>query len=91
MKPDETDGIPSPADPARTLRSNRLHNRVKTLRVTLSNGEMQVLTFEDEMKMQRFALRRPALTEWIKFEILSVFRGTKFDRTPISEIAFNKD
>ncbi len=52
---------------------------------------MQVLTFEDEMKMQRFALRRPALTEWIKFEILSVFRGTKFDRTPISEIAFNKD
>jgi hypothetical protein len=41
--------------------------------------------------MQRFALRRPALTEWIKFEILSIFRGTKFDRTPISEIAFNRE
>ena len=77
--------------PGENLAQYRLHNRVKTLRVTLSNGETQVLTFEDEMKMQRFALRRPALTEWIKFEILSIFRGTKFDRTPISEIAFNRE
>ncbi|HAF03131.1 MAG TPA: hypothetical protein DCG89_04965 [Spartobacteria bacterium] len=69
----------------------RMHNRVKTLRVTLSDGATQVLTFEDEMKMQRFELRDRAVTEWIKLEILSVFRGTKFDRTPISEIAFNRE
>jgi hypothetical protein len=68
-----------------------MYNRVKTLRVTLSDGATQVLTFEDEMKMQRFELRDRAVTEWIKLEILSVFRGTKFDQTPISEIAFNRE
>jgi hypothetical protein len=69
----------------------RIHNRVHTLRLTLSDGATQVLTFEDKKAMQRFELQHPSPTEWIKFEILSVFRGAKINHTPIAEIDFNRD
>lgn len=68
-----------------------LHNRVRTLRVTLSDGATQTLNFEDKMKMQRFDLEHSGTAEWVKFEILAVYRGTERDSTPISEIAFNRD
>jgi hypothetical protein len=68
----------------------RVHNRVHTLRLTRSDGSTQVLTFEDRLKGQRFELQHPAPTEWIKFEILSVFRGEKNSHTPIAEITFNR-
>ena len=64
-------------------------NRVRTLRIVLSDGSNQLLTFKDEMKMQRFALNKPATADWIKFEIVSVFPG-KTKRTGIAEVVFNE-
>ncbi|MFL6514204.1 MAG: NADase-type glycan-binding domain-containing protein [Chthoniobacterales bacterium] len=64
--------------------------RVKTLRIVLSDGTNQLLTFKDEMKMQRFELTTPVTAAWVKFEIVSVFPG-KAKHAEISEIAFNED
>jgi hypothetical protein len=66
-------------------------NRVHTVRMTLSDGTSQLLTFEDKLKAQRFELQTPAVADWVKFDIVSVFRGKKSDHTAIAEIAFNRD
>ena len=65
-------------------------NRIKTLRIVLSDGTNQMLTFKDEMKMQRFELKAPVTASWAKFEIVSVFSG-KTKRSGIAEIGFNED
>ena len=69
----------------------KMGNRVKALRVTFGDGGTQVLTLEDKMKMQRFELEPHPPVGWMKFEVLTVFRGSKHNRTPIAEIAFNRD
>jgi len=43
------------------------------------------------MQFQRFEVRHPGMVESVKFEILAVFPGEKFDQTSIAEIAFNRD
>jgi hypothetical protein len=67
------------------------HNRVRELRMTFDDGATEMLTLEDKMQLQRFEVRNPGTVESVKFEILSVFRGARFDLTPISEIEFNRD
>jgi hypothetical protein len=67
------------------------NNRVKTLRMISSEGRAEVFDLADKMQAQRFQLRRPVVTEWVKFEILAVYPGTRHDSTLISEIAFNRD
>lgn len=67
----------------------RASNRIRTLRIVLSDGTNQLLTFKDEMKMQRFALTKPVTADWVKFEIVSVFPG-KTKKTGIAEIVFNQ-
>jgi hypothetical protein len=69
----------------------RSTNRVHTMRMTLSDGTSQLLTFEDELKAQQFELAKPATADWVKFDIVTVFRGKKNNHTPIAEIAFNRD
>ena len=64
-------------------------NRIRTLRLVLSDGTNQLLTFKDEMKMQRFELKQPVTADWAKVLIVSVFPG-KTKRTVISEVAFNE-
>ena len=64
-------------------------NRIRTLRIVLSDGSNQLLTFKDEMKIQRFPLTKAVTAEWIKFEIVSVFPG-KTRKTGIAEIDFNE-
>jgi hypothetical protein len=75
---------------ARDEEKYRASNRIKTLRIVLSDGTNQILTFRDEMKMQRFELKQPVTANWAKFEIVSIFPG-KTKRTGIAEIAFNED
>jgi len=65
-------------------------NRVKTLRIILSDGTNQLLTFKDEMRMQRFELEHPVTASWAKFEIVSVFSGSKTNHAGIAEIVFNE-
>jgi TIR domain len=67
------------------------HNRVRELRMTFDDGATEMLTLEDKMQFQRFEVRHPGMVESVKFEILAVYRGAKFDLTPIAEIEFNRD
>jgi hypothetical protein len=41
------------------------------------------------MQLQHFEFPHPVTTEWVKFEIVNVYRGTKYDTTPVSEIQFD--
>jgi TIR domain/F5/8 type C domain len=66
----------------------RTNNRVQTLRVAFSDGTATNLQLEDKMQLQHFSFPRLAKVEWVRFEILSVYRGTRYDATPISEIQF---
>ena len=68
----------------------RSNNRVRQLRLTFSTGFSRVLKLEDEPRFQRFELPAHPTMEWIRFEIISVYPGAKFDETPISEIKFNQ-
>ena len=67
------------------------NNRARSVRVTFSDGSSETLSLEDKMKLQRFELRHPVVTSSAKIEILAVYRGDRYDETPISEIAFNRD
>ena len=67
----------------------RAANRIKTLRILLSDGTNQLLTFKDEMKMQTFELKKPVTATWVKFEIVSVYPG-KTKQSGLFEIEFNK-
>ena len=68
----------------------RTNNRVRELRVIFPNGNSRVFELADKMQFQRFELPKHPVLRSIKFEIVSVYRGTKYDATPISEIAFNR-
>jgi hypothetical protein len=67
------------------------NNRVRSLRMKFSDGTTQVISLEDKMQMQRFELEHRTVTEWVEFEILSVFKGKRNNWTAISEIAFNRN
>ena len=67
----------------------KTNNRVRVLRVSFSDGTTQDLDFEDRMTIQRFQFPHLVTTESAKFEIVAVYRGTRYNSTPISEIQFD--
>ena len=69
-----------------TLTSFGEYGRPKSMRVTLSDGTSKVLKLKDEASLQRFAISGKA--EWVKFEVLDSYPGTKSSKTYISEIDF---
>ena len=66
------------------------NNRVRQIRIIFPNGGSRLLSLADKMQMQRFDLPHRPVVPSLKFEIISIYRGTKYDSTPISEIAFNR-
>ena len=58
--------------------------------MTYPNGFSRVLKLEDKMEFQSFKLPREPVLRSIKFEIVSVYHGSKNDATPIAEIEFNR-
>ena len=67
-----------------------LNNRVQEIRMTYPNGFSRVLKLEDKMEFQSFKLPREPVLRSMKFEIVSVYHGSKNDATPIAEIEFNR-
>ena len=67
----------------------RAASRIKTLRILLSDGTNQLLTFKDEMKRQTFELKKPVTATWVKFEIVSVYSG-ETKQGGLFEIGFNE-
>jgi hypothetical protein len=66
------------------------NNRVHQLRLTFSNGFNRILRLQNEPRFQKFDLPAHPTVEWVRFEIASVYPGSKYDSTPISEIKFNE-
>ncbi|WP_298817297.1 caspase family protein [uncultured Roseibium sp.] len=64
----------------------RKNARVKTAMVTLSNGSIQDVSLPDDMSANRFTFGAPQETTWLEFEIGSVFAGSRYADTAVSEL-----
>lgn len=62
------------------------NNRIKTATLVLSNGDTQVIKFKDSKEMQYFTVESSAKTSYVKVVINSVFRGSKYRDTCVSEL-----
>ncbi len=61
------------------------NSRVRSLRLGFSNGSSRNVTLEDAAGVQ--TIEFPALqARWVQFEIRSVYRGTKYTDTAITEL-----
>src|SRR4029077_6529820 len=59
------------------------NNRVRQLRLTFSNGFNRMIRLQDEARFQRFDFPAHPTLEWVRFEIVSVYPGSKYNSTPI--------
>ena len=64
----------------------RKNARVQTARLTLSNGDSQIITLPDTMQARMFTFAQPVETTWLELQIETVFRGTKYTDTALSEL-----
>ena len=64
----------------------RLNNRVKDVRLEFSDGSSVQFTFTDTESMQYINLDPPVQSQYVKIIIESIYRGTKWNDTLISEI-----
>jgi hypothetical protein len=62
------------------------NNRVKKARLTFSNKKQKIVGLKDEDEMQWFEIAASAPVEWLKIEILDVYRGDRYNDTCISEV-----
>ncbi|MFO1172728.1 MAG: caspase family protein [Hyphomicrobiaceae bacterium] len=72
-------------------KSQRLYernSRPKTLRLHFSGGDERDVTVADRMGAQSIAIDPPALALLVSVEILSVYPGSKYKDTAISELTF---
>jgi hypothetical protein len=63
------------------------NNRVKELEISISDGTKKIVTLEDAKDVQWIPLNKQ--TQWIKFRILSVYKGKKYNDTCLTEIIFS--
>ncbi len=72
-------------------KSERLYernSRPAELRVTFANGEQRTIALEDLMGQQVFTIDPPVRAKFALLEIVSVYPGSKYTDTAISELAF---
>lgn len=62
------------------------HNRVKDLEVTFSDGSKAVFTLKDAHAPEVLVLPAPVTTTSVKLKVRSVYSGTTFGDTPLSEL-----
>ncbi len=67
-----------------------INNRIKKIRISFSNGYQTIDNLEDIMSPQFIVLGDiPHTTQWVKFEIIDIYLGSKYQDTAISEIYFD--
>jgi hypothetical protein len=64
----------------------RKNARLKTVILRLSDGSSQSLSLPDEMRANRFTFSSPLEATWLELEIGSVFAGSKYADTALSEL-----
>ena len=62
------------------------HNRMKDIEVSFSDGTKQTFTLKDEMVPETLTFPKPVSTSSIKIKYKSVYSGSTFQDTVISEI-----
>lgn len=66
----------------------QMNNRPASLTLTFSDGTQQTVALQDVKDMQNIALSLPVETQSIRLTIASVYSGTTYADTVISEISF---
>lgn len=66
------------------------HNRVKKAFIEFSNGDGNVVDFEDSMEPKEIIFNEIVIS-WVKITILEFYKGTKYNNTCISEVKFEYD
>ncbi|WP_068418987.1 caspase family protein [Labrenzia sp. OB1] len=64
----------------------RKNARVRTANITLSDGTNRILSLSDTMGAERYVFETPVEAAWLEIEIGSVFPGSKYKDTAISEV-----
>ncbi|MCR9056357.1 MAG: caspase family protein [Rhodobacteraceae bacterium] len=64
----------------------RKNARVQTARLTLSNGDSQIISLPDTMATSSFSFAQPVETTWLELQIETVFSGSKYTDTALSEL-----
>lgn len=62
------------------------NNRVREIKITMSNGYSTTVELEDSGGVQKIALDEPQAVTWVQLTIQSVYRGTKYQDTALSEV-----
>ncbi len=63
----------------------RKNARIKTARITLSDNTEETISLLDTMKSRRYTFTTPVETTWLELEIGSVFPGSKYQDTALTE------
>jgi VWFA-related protein len=66
----------------------RANNRVKQVKVVFSDGASQVVDLADKSGPQRVLIDRDKPTRSVRFVIMDVYRGSRYNDTCVSEIVF---
>lgn len=61
------------------------NSRVREVEASTGDGQVQVITLEDVRGASRFDFDAPVETSWLRLKIESVYPGTKYKDTAISE------
>ena len=84
-KPHQVNGIQIMNGYHKNVRLFRANSRVRGLRLTFSDGSRRNVTLKDEAGVQ--TIEFPSLeTRWVQFEIRSVYKGTKYKDTAVTEL-----
>ncbi len=67
------------------------HNRIKELEVEFSDGTKESFTLADEKVAEIVTLAKPVSTDSLKLKVKSIYRGTTFNDTVISEVVVFDD
>jgi len=70
----------------KTAKLFKQNNRIKAATLIFSNGDTQVLNFKDKKEMQYFDIASDSKTSYVKIVVNSVYRGSKYRDTCITEI-----
>lgn len=62
--------------------------RIKKLKLTFSNGNNQIVELKDIFEMQEIIINKEISTTSVKFEIIDVYKGSKFRDACISSVSF---
>lgn len=65
-----------------------INNRVKKIKILFSDNSSRQILLEDSLNPQLIKIKNPPLIKWVKFEILEVYPGSKFQDTAVSELEF---